>query len=111
MESLMVWVKRIALFLIFAVITFFGCTPLFLAYASPKASPSLAGPAISVGFIFLLDVFVLWVLSKIGGPLKAEVKASIKKFGGSVWITGAGIVGCFLAIAMIGIAGIYLLAK
>jgi hypothetical protein len=109
----MTWVKRIVLFLIFAVITVVGASPLFMVGgAVPAGGPaSLGGPLISVVIIFLLDVLVLWVLSRIGGPLKAEVKASIKKFGGSIWITGAGIVGCFLATAIIGISGVYLLGK
>jgi hypothetical protein len=60
-----------------------------------------------VAGMFLLDVFVLWLLSKIGGPLKAEVKASIKKFGGSLWITGAGLLGAFMAVSLLGFGAIY----
>jgi hypothetical protein len=115
----MVWLKRIVLFLIFACASLVGLFPLFYRSVQPMAYPGQVPEApshlnaglTSVLLIFLVDVFILWVLSKIGGPLKAEVKASIKKFGGSIWITGAGIVGCFLAIAIIGIGGVYLLSK
>lgn len=61
--------------------------------------------------LFATDLAVLWILSRIGGPLKAEVKASIKKFGGSIWITAAGLVGCFLAIAIVSVAALYFLAS
>ena len=61
--------------------------------------------------IFLLTLLVLWALSKIGGPLKAEVKASIEKFGGKIWITAAGLVGAFLAIAITGVVSVYALSR
>jgi hypothetical protein len=61
--------------------------------------------------IFLADVLILWTLSKIGGPLKADVKASLKKFGGSVWIGSAGLLGAFLAIAFLGFGAVYLFAR
>jgi hypothetical protein len=37
------------------------------------------------------------VLSILGGPLKAEDKTVINKFGGKLWITAVGLVGAFLA--------------
>jgi|HubBroStandDraft_6_1064221.scaffolds.fasta_scaffold02317_18 hypothetical protein len=114
----MVWLKRAVLLLLFAMVTLIGLSPVLLVMGMGEmaldgggASPVVGTGLVSVVTIFLLDVFVLWVLSKIGGPLKAEVKASIKKFGGSIWLTGAGLVGCFLAIAIIGIAGAYFLGK
>jgi len=64
-----------------------------------------------VVFIFVVDVAILWTLSKIGGRLKADVKATIEKFGGSIAITSAGLVGCFLAIAILAFAGIYFISK
>lgn len=71
---------------------------------------NLAAALITVVIIFLLTLLVLWALSKIGGPLKAEVKGSISKFGGKLWITAAGLVGAFLAIALVGVGSVYLLA-
>jgi hypothetical protein len=64
-----------------------------------------------VSFIFILDIGVLWALSKIGGEkLKADVRATIKKFGGSIVIAGAGLVGCFLAIAFVAFGGLWLVS-
>jgi hypothetical protein len=64
-----------------------------------------------VAFIFLLTLGVLWILSKLGGPVEAGVKAVIASFGGKLWITAVGIVGAFLAIAMVGVGAVYLLAR
>jgi hypothetical protein len=74
------------------------------------SSPVVVGTVI-VLLIFAADVLILRILSSIGGPLKADVKATIKKFGGSLAIAGAGLVGCFLAIAFTAFAGIYLISK
>jgi hypothetical protein len=74
------------------------------------SSPVVVGTGI-VLLIFAADVLILWILSKIGGPLKADVKATIKKFGGSLAIAGVGLFGCFLAIAFTAFAGIYLISK
>jgi hypothetical protein len=60
--------------------------------------------------IFVITLVVLGVLSLIGGPLQAEVKAVVNKFGGKLWITAAGLVGAFLAIAILGVASVYLVA-
>jgi hypothetical protein len=90
-----------------------------------NGDPAVRGPAdagippankllIAVGIvlvIFFADVLLLWLLSKIGGPLKADVKASIKKFGGSIWIGSAGLLGAFLAIAFVGFGAVYLFAR
>jgi hypothetical protein len=73
-------------------------------------SPVLVGTGIVV-LIFLVDLAVLWTLSKIGGRLQADVQATIKKFGGSIVLTSAGLVGCFLAIAIVGFAGIYFISR
>jgi len=64
-----------------------------------------------VVFIFLVDLAALWTLSKIGGRLKADVRATIQKFGGSIVIASAGLVGCFLAIAVVTLAGIYFISR
>jgi hypothetical protein len=39
------------------------------------------------------------------------VKAVLKKFGGSIWIAAASLVGSFLAIAFVGIGGVYILSR
>ncbi len=61
--------------------------------------------------VFFSSAAVLYILSKIGGPLKANVRGKIKKFGGTLWITGAGLVGAFIAISIIGLLGVYFLQK
>jgi hypothetical protein len=66
---------------------------------------------LEVVIVFLLAVLVLWLLSAIGGPLKGQVKASINRFGGRIWITAAGLIGAFLAIAVVGVAALYLLSR
>jgi len=58
--------------------------------------------------IFAADLLILWTLSKIG-PLKADVKATINKFGGNLAIASAGLLGAFLAIAATAFGGIYML--
>lgn len=54
---------------------------------------------------------ILWILKKIGGMPKAEVKAYVKKFGGSLSVTTAGLLGSFLAIAILLLAAIYFIAR
>jgi hypothetical protein len=61
--------------------------------------------------VFVADIMILWVLSRIGGPIKADVKASLKRFGGSVWIGSAGLLGAFLAIAFVGFGAVYIFAR
>lgn len=62
-----------------------------------------------VGGIFFMDVGILWTLKKLGPePLKADVNATIQKFGGNITIAGGGLVGCFLAIASFALGGLYL---
>jgi hypothetical protein len=94
--------------------------PLFLPLATKARSggnqvrapaPGLMSPLLVVCVIFLLDAFVLWILSKISkGKPDSTVKAVIERFGGNIWITAAGLVGSFLAIAFVGIGGVYLLS-
>jgi hypothetical protein len=113
----MKWLKRITLIIIFLavdVIAFRVPQGFFQVSSDPAmwaARPSPLAPIIGVVSIFFADVLVLWMLSRIGGPLKADVKASIKKFGGSIWITGGGLLGAFLAIAILAFGGVYMLAK
>ena len=115
----MVWVKRFVLFVIFATIVETGLTPFKISMfrilgvnQSPRQFTFVIFSAIiSVLLIFLMSALVLWILARVGGPLKSEVKAGIKKFGGSVWLATAGIVGSFLAVIIVGIAGAYLLSR
>lgn len=83
-----------------------GPSPLPEAYASCAGTVLTA--SVVVLFIFGVDIAVLWLLRKIGGPLKADVTATIKVFEGNVVIASAGLVGCFLAIAALAYVGIYL---
>jgi len=64
-----------------------------------------------VAFIFVLTLAILWGLSRIDGPIKAEVKAVIERFGGKLWVTAVGLVGAFLAIAIVGVVSVYVLAQ
>jgi hypothetical protein len=74
------------------------------------SSSRLTAAALIVISVFLADVLVLYGLSKIGG-VGATFTASIKKLGGSIFITAAGLLGGFLAIAVVGIAAVYFLSK
>ena len=115
----MVWVKRFVLFAIFATIVETGLTPFKISIfrvLEVNQSPQrwvlvIFSAVISALLIFLMSALVLWILARVGGPLKSEVKAGIKKFGGSVWLATAGIVGSFLAAIIVGIAGAYLLSR
>jgi hypothetical protein len=81
-----------------------------LGFQNKKSTKvSLIGALGAVVVIFLLTVVVLWLLSKIGGPLQADVKASMSKFGGRITITAAAIVGAFLAISIVGVSAVYVL--
>jgi hypothetical protein len=103
-----VWTATVLVFLLILTGDFSsGYSP---TKAQPLASPVIMGTGI-VLLIFAADVLILWILSKIGGPLKADVKATVKKFGGSLFIAGVGLMGCFLAIAITAFAGIYLISK
>lgn len=115
----MLWVKRFVLFAIFATIVETGLTPFKISIfrvLEVNQSPQrwvlvIFSAVISALLIFLMSALVLWILARVGGPLKSEVKAGIKKFGGSVWLATAGIVGSFLAVIIVGIAGAYLLSR
>lgn len=61
--------------------------------------------------VLLFVVMILWMLKSIGGVLTAEVKANLKGLGGSLGITGAGLIGSFLAIAILAFVAIYVLVK
>jgi len=52
-------------------------------------------------FVFVLDLATLWCLTKVGGPLQADAKATVKRFGGNIAIAASGLVGAFLAIAFV----------
>lgn len=131
-------VRRFVLAMFFTVLNLFGLllalVSMFLVYfehvpfeipeggfgggdSIPKLPPTAltwrdyTGPVFVVAAVFLLDVAALWALTKIGGPLKADVKATIKKFGGSVWIAGAGLIGAFLAVSIVAFAMIFILSK
>jgi hypothetical protein len=75
--------------------------------ATPQALSVVLGYAITygclvVGFIFLLDLAVLWSLSRIGGErTKADIKVTAKKFGGSLVLTSAGLLGAFMGVAIL----------
>jgi len=75
-----------------------------------KPRRRLAAACAIVVVVFVLSVGVLWALTHIGGPLQAKVDASIEKFGGSIWITATGLLGAFLAIALVGFGAIYILS-
>jgi hypothetical protein len=85
--------------------------PDFASASLPPEAPFLPTALFAVIVVFLVDVAILWALSKIGGPLQADVTASIKKFGGSIWITGAGLIGAFLLIAFLGVITLLLLSR
>lgn len=72
---------------------------------------SLLFSALIVLFVFVSDIAALWILKKIGGPMRTDVKATVQKFGGSLAITSAGLVGSFLAIAILAFLAIYLIAR
>lgn len=74
--------------------------------------PSQLLMAVAVIFlIFIFDVMILWILKKIGGTPKTEVKASVEKFGGSLTISSAGLIGSFIAIAILVLAAIHFIAR
>jgi hypothetical protein len=75
-----------------------------------KPSSLLFAVAIVV-FVFIVDIVVLWILKKIGGTLRAGFKATVKRFGGNLAITSAGLIGSFLAIAVLAFVAIYLIAR
>jgi hypothetical protein len=60
--------------------------------------------------IFFFDIMILWILKRIGGTLKADVKATIKSFGGNLAVASAGLIGSFLAIAILAFLAIYFIA-
>jgi hypothetical protein len=74
-----------------------------------SGNPIVTSFGVLIG-IFGLDVGTLWTLNKIaGGNLQADAKATINRFGGSIAIAGFGLMGCFLALAIISFLGIWML--
>jgi hypothetical protein len=61
--------------------------------------------------IFLLDIMTLWMLKKIGGVPKAEVKTSVQRFGSKLAITTSGLIGSFVAVAILVLGAIYFIAR
>lgn len=59
----------------------------------------------------LFVVMILWILKSIGDIPMAEVKATIKGLGGTLGVRGTGLIGSFLAIAILAFIAIYFLAK
>ena len=85
---------------------------LFWAIGVPLAKVEIAFvAAVIVAAILALDLAVLWTLKRIGGPLQANVKATISRFGGNLLITSAGLLGAFLAIACLALGAIFLLIR
>jgi len=75
-----------------------------------KLTPLLMAAAI-VFFTFLFDVMILWILKRIGGTVTAQVKANVKRFGGNLAINSAGLIGSFIAIAILAFVAIYLITR
>ena len=108
----MKWLRRLAIVLIFLVVDILAPSLIIDSSAGivrQARDPLL--PVFCVLVIFFADVTVLKMLSNIDGPLKADVKATIKRFGGSIWVTGGGLLGAFLAIGLLAFGGVYLFAK
>lgn len=69
---------------------------------SVAPEPSFLWSSIAVlTTVLALNLFVLFTLTRIGGPLKADLKATVKKFGGSIVLTSVGLMGAFLALMVI----------
>lgn len=112
------WLRRIILF---AVLLLFNAAVFFLlwlafrpgpacCYAVPPSSlQSILEPAVSVAALFFANIAALWILLKIGGPLKADVNVAVTKFRGSLWLTGAAVLAAFLAISIGSLIAIYVL--
>jgi hypothetical protein len=77
----------------------------------PPPKRALLEALLVVVVIFLLTVGVLWALTRISGPQEAQVSATIHKLGGTIWITAAGLVGCFVVIAAVGFVAVYYLSR
>jgi heme/copper-type cytochrome/quinol oxidase subunit 2 len=75
-----------------------------------KPTPLLIAAAI-VSFTFFLVVMILWILKRIGGTPRSEVKAHIERFGGNLAITSVGLVGSFLAIAILAFVAFYFFTR
>jgi hypothetical protein len=71
----------------------------------------LIAVAAIVLLVLLFVVIILRMLKSIGGVPTAEVRATLKGLGGSLGVTGAGLIGSFLAIAILAFVAIYVLAK
>ena len=101
------WAHLIALNLV--LVFGFG---LWIFNAAPQPPVFHILPAlVIVVIVFGIDLFVLWLLTKIGGPLKADVKATVKKFGGSFVLTTTGLIGAFLALLIATIAALYVVSR
>jgi hypothetical protein len=67
--------------------------------------------SIIVTLFLFVDVFIVWLLARIGGKLAADMRAVIRLPGANLWVKGAGLMGSFLAIASLGLGAVYILAK
>lgn len=78
----------------------------------PGAAPTgkLLRALVILVFVYALSVLVLWSLVGIGGPITAQVQASVKKLGDSIWIAGGGLFGAFMVIALVGFGVVYVFA-
>lgn len=71
---------------------------------------SLLVAVLIVLLVFGLVILVLWILKKIGGKLNADVRATVKMFGGTFNISSVGLIGSFLALATLALFAVYLIA-
>ena len=69
--------------------------------------PSNSGAVEIIAVVYSLDVLILWLLSKLGDGIKADVKMKFTRSGSTLWIASAGLLGAFLAIAILSFAAIY----
>lgn len=63
-----------------------------------------------LSFVFLSAFVILWGLKvAIGGKMSASIRATLKRWGINLDISGTGLIGGYLAIVAFEFSGIYFL--
>jgi hypothetical protein len=73
-------------------------------------SPQIQSALVVAGLL-VVDLFLVWALAHMNNSLGAGVNLTFKTFGADVVVTSVGLVGAFLAIAIVSLTATYIFIR